>query len=186
MNTVRTQSMVNCLFLAAALVAAATGPARTAAQNTPNGNSLNVFYEGKPAVGKAIFNAHGSCISCHRVGAVGAFYGPNLTNVGSRISPAAFRILLNAKPQEAKSENRLYELTLRNGNTVRGKLLNQDPYSVQLLDTEGKLVAFQCSKIRGGRFTDPPQMPSYKGKLTDNQIADLVAYLASLRALENR
>jgi putative heme-binding domain-containing protein len=186
MNTATRPSAAHCLFVAAALVAAAIGVTKNAAQDSPSGKSPTFFYEGKATVGKAIFDAPGSCISCHRVGAAGAFNGPNLTDVGFRISPAGFRVLLITPPQKAKLENRLYELTLRNGNTVRGKLLNQDPYSVQLLDTEGKLVAFQRSKIRGGQFADPPQMPSYKGKLTDNQIADLVAYLASLRALENR
>jgi putative heme-binding domain-containing protein len=185
MNTATRQSIAHGLFLAAALVAAAIGVTKTAAQDSPSGNSPTVFYEGKPAAGKAIFDAPGSCISCHRVGAAGAFYGPNLTDVGSRFSPAGVRTLLIAPPQNARPENRLYELALRNGNTVRGKLLNQDPYSVQLLDTEGKLVAYQRSQIRSGQFVDPPQMPSYRGRLTDNQIADLVAYLASLRAPEN-
>jgi putative heme-binding domain-containing protein len=189
MNLAKRRSIAHSLFLAAALVvaliAAAIGVTKTAAQDSSSGNPPNVFYEGKPAAGKAIFDAPGSCISCHRVGAAGAIYGPNLTDVGSRISPAGLRILLTTPPQKARPENRLFELTLRSGNTVRGKLLNQDPYSVQLLDTEGKLVAFQRSQIRSGKFADPPQMPSYNGKLTNNQIADLVAYLALLRAPEN-
>ncbi len=168
------------LLLYAAVFAAAGGLGNTAAQNSATGNSP--IYEGKPAAGKALFDAPGSCISCHRVGAAGAFYGPNLTTVGSRISPAGFRILLNTPPERVKPENRLYEIALRNGKTVRGKLLNQDPYSVQLLDTDGNLVAYQRSNIRSGQFTDPPLMPSYKGKLTDRQIADLVAYLTSLQS----
>jgi mono/diheme cytochrome c family protein len=53
---------------------------------------------------------------------------------------------------------------------------------VQLVDTDGKLVAFQRTNIRSSQFTDPPQMPSYKDKLTNNQIADLVAYLTSLQS----
>ena len=185
MNTAARQSIAHYLILAAALVAATIGGTKTVAQDFASGNSLSVIYEGKPAAGKAIFHAKGSCISCHRVGAAGAFLGPNLTDVGSRISPAGFRILLITPTHQARPENRLFELTLRNGNIVRGKLLNQDQYSVQLLDTEGKLVAYQRSRIRSSQFGEPPQMPSYDGKLTSNQIADLVAYLASLRTPEN-
>lgn len=180
MNSVRVRTIGLNVLLAVALIATAGELAQTAAQNSASGGAP--IYEGKPAAGKALFDAPGSCISCHRVGAAGAFYGPNLTTVGSRISPAGFRILLSTPPEKVKPENRLYEITLRNGKTVRGRLLNQDPYSVQLLSTEGNLVAYQRTTIRDGRFTDPPQMPSYKDKLTSSQIADLVAYLNSLQS----
>jgi putative heme-binding domain-containing protein len=170
------------VLLTAAILAVAGGLTKPAAQNTATGNP--VVYEGRPSTGKALFDAPGGCISCHRVGAAGAFYGPNLTSVGSRISPAGFRILLNTPLEKIRSENRLYEIALRNGKTIRGKLLNQDPYSVQMLDTDGKLVAYQRANIRSGQFTDPPQMPSYKDKLTSQQIADLVAYLTTLQTSE--
>ena len=180
MITVRARLLTRYVLLTATVFAAACGPNNLAAQNSASGNAP--IYEGVQAAGKALFDAPGGCISCHRVGARGAFYGPNLTTVGSRISPAGFRILLNTPPEKIHPENRLYEIALRNGKTVRGKLLNQDPYSVQLLDTDGKLVAFQRTNIRSAQFTDPPQMPSYKDKLTSNQIADLVAYLTSLQS----
>ena len=180
MITVRVRRKKLSVLLATAVIAAASGLTQTAAQNSASSGAP--IYEGKPAAGKALFDAQGSCISCHRVGASGAFYGPNLTTVGSRISPAGFRILLSTPPERAKPENRLYEITLRNGKSIRGKLVNQDPYSVQLLSTEGNLVAFQRTVTRSARFTDPPQMPSYKDKLASSQIADLVAYLNSLQS----
>jgi putative heme-binding domain-containing protein len=184
MKTMRGQSLAQCLIVAALMVAASVGLRQVFAQEPAAGNPPAI-YEGNTAAGKAVFDAPGSCNSCHRAGGAGAFYGPNLSNVGSRISPAGFRILLNTPPEKVKPENRLYEVVLRDGKTVSGKLLNQDPFSVQLLDLEGKLVAYQRAQIRSSRFTDPPQMPSYKSKLTDKQIADLVAYLTSLRTPEN-
>jgi len=182
MILMRGRSKTRRALVIAAVIAAVCGCAKTEAQNSATTNAP--IYEGKAAAGKAQFEASGSCISCHRVGAAGAFYGPNLTTVGSRISPAGFRIILNTPPEKVRPENRLYEIALRNGKTVRGKLLNQDPYSVQLLDTDGNLVAYQRTNIRSGKLVDPPQMPSYKDKLTGNQIADLVAYLTSLQTPE--
>jgi putative heme-binding domain-containing protein len=180
MMKLRGRSVTHFVLITAAVLAAAFGATKITAQSSTAGNPP--IYEGKPIAGKALFDAPGSCISCHRVGAAGAFYGPNLTTAGSRISPAGFRILLSTPPEKVRPENRLYEIALTNGKTVRGKLLNQDPYSVQLLDTDGNLVAFQRAKIRSTQFTDPPRMPSYKDKLTSNQIADLVAYLRSLQS----
>jgi putative heme-binding domain-containing protein len=180
MMKLRGQLATHLLLITAAMFTAACGLPKIAAQSSAADNPA--IYEGKPVAGKVLFDTPGSCSSCHRVGASGAFYGPNLTTVGSRISPAGFRILLSTPPEKVRPENRLYEIALSNGKTVRGKLLNQDPYSVQLLDTDGNLVAFQRAKIRSTQFTDPPRMPSYKDKLTSNQIADLVAYLRSLQS----
>jgi len=175
----RARTIAQCRVVAMIMIVAAVGLSATAQDTT------NAIYEGKPAAGKAIYDAAGSCISCHRVGAAGAFYGPNLTNVGSRISPAGLRIILNNPPEKIRPENRLYEVTLRNGKKIRGKLVNQDPYSVQMLDVDGNLVANQRAQIRKSEFTDPPSMPSFKGKLSNNEITDLVAYLSSLRTSDN-
>ena len=183
MNTMRGRSIARSL-LAAVLIAAALIAMRHALAQEPAGNSPAI-YEGNTTAGKAIFDAPGNCISCHRAGATGAFYGPNLSDVGSRISPAGLRIILNSPPEKVTPENRLYEVVLRNGKTVRGKLLNQDTFSLQLLDLDGKLVSYQRAQVRSSRFIDPLQMPSYKGRLTEKQIADLVAYLTSLRTPKN-
>jgi putative heme-binding domain-containing protein len=184
MITMRGRFIAEFLLVAALMAAATTGPGYAFAQETAAGIPPAI-YKGNAVAGKVVFDAPGNCISCHRAGATGAFYGPNLSNVGSRISPAGLRIILNSPPEKVTPENRLYEVELRNGKTVRGKLLNQDPFSLQLLDLDGKLVAYERAQVRSSRFTDPPQMPSYKSKLTDRQIADLVAYLTSLRTPEN-
>ena len=172
-------------MLVAGLSVAALNAKRHAPAQEPAAGNPPAIYQGSAAAGKKIFETPGDCISCHRAGAAGAFYGPNLSNVGSRISPAGFRIILNSPPEKVQPENRLFEVVLHDGKTVRGKLLNQDPFSFQMIDIDGKLVAFQRSQVRSSRFTDPLQMPSYKGRLTNDQIADLVAYLTTLRTPEN-
>jgi putative heme-binding domain-containing protein len=183
MNKQRTQSVAQYLLLVATVATATIALRQTSAQET-TANPATI-YTGNAAAGKKLFDAPGNCITCHRVGAAGAFYGPNLSDVASRISPAGMRTLLNSPPATVKPENRLYEITLSNGKTVRGKLLNQGPISLQLLTTDGRLVAYPRSTVRSGHFVDPPHMPSYKDSLTGNQIADLVAYLSSLRTPEN-
>jgi putative heme-binding domain-containing protein len=176
-------SFIARILIAAMAVAAAPAALMQSFAQEPSGSSA--VFVGNAAAGKAVFESQENCVSCHRAGATGAFYGPNLSNVGSRISPAGLRILLNTPPEKATPANRHYEIVLNNGKTVRGKLLNQDPFSLQLLSLDGQLVAFKRSQIRSGKFVDPPQMPSFKGTLTDKQIADLVAYLTTLRTPEN-
>ena len=51
---------------------------------------------------------------------------------------------------------------------------------MQLLDREGQLHSLDKSMLREHGFTETP-MPSFRGKLDPHELADLVAYLTSLR-----
>jgi len=71
-------------------------------------------------------------------------------------------------------------VTTRSGQTVRGSLLNQDTFSIQMRDGAGELRAFQKSDLSQSGFVPSP-MPSYRGRLAPQEVADVVAYLLSLR-----
>jgi hypothetical protein len=82
---------------------------------------------------------------------------------------------------EVLPQNRSYRVVTRDGQTLTGRLLNQDTFTVQLIDTDQKLHSFDKSSLREHGFIETP-MPSYRGKLTSQELADLVGYLASLRS----
>lgn len=155
-------------------LASAQSPAQKNSTGVPSGG-------GNVMAGRAVFNANGGCLSCHRVGAKGSVNGPNLSNVGARLTQDAIKRQLTDPSSTVDPKNRLIELVLVDGKTQQGKLLNQDPFSVQLLSTSGELVAFQRTRVREIRAMDPPKMPSFKNMLTDEQIDNLVAYLSTLR-----
>lgn len=177
----RVQTLRRCL-LPIASVAVAVAVIGLGQSRPSNSDSI----PGNPAAGKLIFEGPGNCLSCHRAGASGSVAGPNLSNIGAQLPPGPLRQWLLYPPQKVEPRSRLYEIVLRDGKTVRGKLLNQDPFSLQLLDSGGELVAFPRSQVQEAHFVDPPPMPSYQGKLTSTRIDDLVAYLTSLRAPEDQ
>jgi hypothetical protein len=51
---------------------------------------------------------------------------------------------------------------------------------VQLFDAQGQLRSFDKAELRDFGFGESP-MPSYRGKLTPQALADVVSYLVSLR-----
>jgi hypothetical protein len=53
---------------------------------------------------------------------------------------------------------------------------------VQLLDTRERLRSFDKSELRELGFVPSP-MPSFRGTLNPQEIADMVSYLSSLRGL---
>lgn len=175
----RGRTIARHFLLSATLSVAALGQA----QSHP---STSDSIPGNPALGKQIFDGPGKCLSCHRAGASGSVLGPNLSNIGAQLPPDRMRQWLLDPPQKAESENLLYEIVTRDGKIIRGKLLNQDPFSLQILDSRGELLALPRSQVQKAHVVDPPPMPSYQGKLPSTGIDDLVAYLASLRVPEDQ
>ena len=70
----------------------------------------------------------------------------------------------------------------KQGNKYSGVRLNEDTYTIQLLDAQRDLITLQKADLRSLRVENKVSpMPSYEGKLTDRELDDLVAYLYSLR-----
>ena len=84
---------------------------------------------------------------------------------------------------EILPQNRTYRVVTRDGTTVVGRLLNHDTFSVQLIDSRERLLAFLKSNLREYGFVKNSPMPSYRGKITPQETTDLVAYLASLKGI---
>jgi mono/diheme cytochrome c family protein len=82
---------------------------------------------------------------------------------------------------EMAAQYRIYQVITKANVTARGSLLNQDTFSVQLRDNTDKLMSFWKSDLKEYGFLPSP-MPSYRGALTPQEIADVVSYLVSLRS----
>jgi len=123
-----------------------------------------------------------SCFDCHRIRDRGSRLGPNLSDIGGRRTPDRLRQALVAPDDEVSAENRFVRLVTKQGATITGRLLNQDSFSVQLLTPKEELKTYMKAALREFAIVDKGLMPSVQDKLTDQQIADIVAYLASLKA----
>ena len=77
--------------------------------------------------------------------------------------------------------NRFVRLVTRDGATITGRLLNQDIFTVQLLDSKEQLRSVARSDLRELTFIDKSPMPSYREKLSSQEMTDLVSYLVSLQ-----
>jgi hypothetical protein len=69
---------------------------------------------------------------------------------------------------------------MQGGETITGKLLNLDTFYAQLLDTTDRLVTVDKQKARQFGVIPSP-MPSYRDKLSAQELSDLLGYLASLK-----
>jgi len=136
---------------------------------------------GDAARGKAIFEGKGGCAGCHRVYGVGSRVGPDLSDIGALRRVAEIEVSILDPNAEVLPQNRYYRVTTKSGETITGRLLNEDSFSVQLLDTKERLLSFQRTDLRAAGFLSESQMPSYRDKLSKAERDDLVTYLVSLK-----
>jgi putative heme-binding domain-containing protein len=130
-------------------------------------------------------------LSCHRVNGVGGRFGPDLSEAGSpRRNPRSdtsiplqksLELSILDPDAEVLPENRFVRVVAKDGKSITGRLLNQDNFTVQLRDSEDKLRSLLKEDLREITVITKSQMPSYKGKLSEEELADLVAYLTTLK-----
>ena len=151
----------------------ATGPS-TGARNAP--------AAGDAGRGRSVFDGKGQCLTCHSVNGSGSRVGPNLTDIGAvRRSSELERSLLEPDV-EIRAENRSVRAVTRDGATITGRLLNQDSFTLQLLDAANeRLVSVSKSNLREYAILGNSPMPSYRDTLSAQELADVVGYLASLK-----
>lgn len=136
---------------------------------------------GDAARGKMVFEGKGKCLSCHNLAGTGARLGPDLSNVGAaRRTPDLERALLDPQA-DIQPNHRFYRVVLPDNTTVSGRLLGHDTFTVRLLDTGEQLRLFNKNDVKSHGFIPSP-MPSYKGTLTAQELADVVSYLSTLKA----
>jgi mono/diheme cytochrome c family protein len=77
------------------------------------------------------------------------------------------------------AQNRYVTLTMKDGKKTTGKLFSVDTFAYQILDSNEKLANISKDNVRDATMNSP--MPSYKDKLSTQELADVISYLMSLK-----
>jgi putative heme-binding domain-containing protein len=136
---------------------------------------------GNPERGRTIFEGSGRCATCHRVNGKGPRLAPDLSRVGSLRTADMIERAVVAPSSALNFENRSVRAVMRDGKTIAGRRLNEDTYTVQIIDEQEHLVSLTKADLREYTVIEKPSMPAYKGTLSSQDISDVVAYLLTLR-----
>jgi len=136
---------------------------------------------GNPTSGRSIFEGKGRCATCHRVAGSGPRLAPDLSEIGTIRPAAELQQKLLDPNATIRPGNRYIELTMKSGAKTSGRLLNQDTFTIQLLDVNERLVSVSRSDVRDLVFVKDSPMPSYRDTLSRDELADVVAYLVTLK-----
>jgi cytochrome c oxidase cbb3-type subunit III len=184
---------------------------RSVATVAPAANSsAAALPPGDASRGKNVFEGKGNCLSCHMVVGKGSLFGPDLSAIGnppigrggggggrgaaaptaSAVPPVPASPNMAALQQSIVDPNavvannsRYVQLSMKDGSTLVARLLNQDTFALQVFDFKEKLQSISRSNVKNVEFKSP--MPSYRDRLSSQELADLLSYLVTLKGQTN-
>jgi cytochrome c oxidase cbb3-type subunit III len=148
---------------------------------------------GDASRGERLFFEGDRCSRCHIVHGRGGRLGPELSSVGSA-RPRAYLVESIREPSRQLAENRTFGggATLKydtvtagtsDGKTVIGVPMNEDTFTIQIMDATEGVHSFDKKSLKSLRHEDRSLMPAYGASvLSDTDLQDVVSYLQSLRA----
>ncbi len=146
---------------------------------------------GDPEQGRILFEAKGKCQNCHMINGSGGRLGPDLSDVGWQRAPRYLRESILDPSEEISPSTKIFadgsrrywpvRATLPDGSEVDAVILNEDTYSIQMMDEDERLLSFRKASLKTIRKGEVSAMPSYQETFSESELDDLIAYLASLR-----
>jgi putative heme-binding domain-containing protein len=146
-------------------------------RGTAAGDSVSVTA-GDSARGRTLFDGKGKCATCHSETSRTA---PPLSDIGMLRRPLELEQSILDPDATLNANYRFARAVTRTGTVVTGRLLNQSTFSVQMLDSAEKLRAFDRASLREFTVLKTSPMPSSRGALDAQEVADIVTYLTTLR-----
>jgi len=149
---------------------------------------------GNAAHGKELFYGDANCSLCHMVNGKGGRLGPELTAVGGARTVEAIkesvrnpsRRLAWGLTEPSKEFAQQYEtitVVTAEGKEIKGVALNEDHFTVQMMDTNEQIHLLEKDKLRSFKKSRESMMPKYDASvLSDKDLDDIVAYLLSIGA----
>jgi putative heme-binding domain-containing protein len=147
---------------------------------------------GNAAHGKELFYGDANCSGCHMVNGKGGRIGPDLSSVGgSRKADALIESVrkpsaklawgLTEPTKEFPQEYEEVTVVTQDGQQFKGTTLNEDSFTLQMIDTSENLHLFDKDKLKSYEVTRKSLMPVYnEDMLSDKDLNDVIAFLQSV------
>jgi putative heme-binding domain-containing protein len=158
-------------------------PKSKGGEKLPPVSDLLKRTDGNAERGRAVFAGAGTCVKCHIVGSEGKSVGPNLTEIGTKLSRQAMYEAILA-PSAAISHNyETFTALLADGRSVTGLLVSQSPSEVVIKGPDGIDVTVAADDVDELVKQPISLMPAdLAATLSVDELVDLVAWLETLKA----
>jgi putative heme-binding domain-containing protein len=149
---------------------------------------------GDAAHGKQLFFGTAACSTCHMIAGKGGRLGPDLTTTGSaratdylvdsvRYPSRRLAQGISEAMKEFSQEYETVKVETADGQKFTGVVLNEDHFTLQMMDLREQLHLFERDKLRSYEKSRESLMPAYDQKmLSDTDLQDILAFLLGVGA----
>jgi cytochrome c oxidase cbb3-type subunit III len=149
---------------------------------------------GDAAQGKQLFYGAAACSTCHMIEGKGGRLGPDLTTTGSAratdylvdsVRNPSRRLAqgISEAMKEFSQEYETVKVETADGHKYSGVVLNEDHFTLQMLDLREQLHLFEKDKLHSYEKSRESLMPVYDQKmLSDKDLQDILSFLLSVGA----
>ena len=137
---------------------------------------------GDAKAGEQFFFSKGQCTSCHMVQGRGVTVGPDLSDVGTRLTIEEIRESLLEPGARVAAGYELVTVQLRDGRSLRGFVRSRSNFDLHLQDLQGRLHSL--AKDQTERIDPDGGSPMPPLKASPEELSNLIAYLARLTGIK--
>ena len=149
---------------------------------TLSGPAAEEDKRGDAQSGETLFWGKATCGQCHMVRGRGGRLGPDLSRIGATRSRTA--LIQEIRTPSGSFTDGYWPVTVvaRDGRRTRGVRKNEDPFSLQIMETNERIVSFDRRDLREVIREPRSLMPDYgPDRLTDAELDDVIRYLRSVQ-----
>ncbi|MSV29455.1 MAG: c-type cytochrome [Bryobacterales bacterium] len=141
--------------------------------------ALDTPVKGDVEAGRAVFFGKAECSKCHMIAGKGGLLAPDLSNVAGERKLAVIRDALTKSRPFPLRGYKPVRITTARGLVAKGVVKNENNFSVQLLDIDGRLGLFELSEVASIDPEPELAMPrDYQKRLTSAEFQNLLAFLS--------
>jgi putative membrane-bound dehydrogenase-like protein len=139
-----------------------------------------VSMQGNTDSGKAVFAQ--SCNVCHQVKGQGIMFGPDLSEIGSKLTKEALYNAIIHPDAGISFGFEGYHVTLKDGTQVMGIIASETAEKLDMRLPGGAVNSYNKTEVVSKKKMDSSLMPSgLQQTMTEQELVDLVEYMADLK-----
>jgi putative heme-binding domain-containing protein len=142
-----------------------------------------VKIKGDPEKGAQVFRRlEVNCIACHRVGNEGIDFGPNLTEIGTKLAKEAIYEAILDPSAGISFGFEAWNVELKNGDEAYGLITSESPDEIVVKTQTGVQTRYKKSEIAKRTQAKLSIMPAgLQQAMSQQDLVDLVEYLSNLK-----
>jgi len=139
--------------------------------------------KGDPAKGQAVFfKQEAQCGKCHRVGGIGSWVGPDLSQIGAKLAKDALLDSILNPSAGVAHEYVQYTVETSKGALYAGLIVEETADNLVLKNANGDRIVVPLKEVAGKTAMPVSIMPEgLVQNLNDQDLVDLLAYMGTLK-----